>query len=226
MTLTTYPDIIQGTDEWHDLRRGLLTASTVGKLITPKTIKVAANMDSRALVSLLVSERITGWTDPSYYGDDMERGHLDEPLVAEHYTETVAPVTQMGFLIRDDWGFSIGYSPDGLVGDEGLIETKSRRPRKQTEQHVTGEVPVDDMAQIQCGLLVSGRSWCDYLTWCGGMPMFRKRVFVDDMWQDAIVEAATAFEASAEQMLADYNAAVEGLPTTERIEYDRVELKL
>jgi hypothetical protein len=75
------------------------------------------------------------------------------------------------------------------------------------------------MAQIQAGLLVSGRAWCDYLSYCGGMPMWRKRVTADQRWFDAIVEAVATFEQVAEQMVATYQAAVDGLPTTERIEY-------
>ena len=59
MTTHTYPDIEQGTPEWHDIRRGIVTASAVGKLVTP-TLKVADNDTSRALTATLVAERITG----------------------------------------------------------------------------------------------------------------------------------------------------------------------
>jgi hypothetical protein len=47
------------------------------------------------------------------------------------------------------------------------------------------------MAQLQCGLLVSGRKWIDYVSYCGGMPLYVKRVEPDERWFDAIVEAVS-----------------------------------
>lgn len=216
--LQVFNDVEQGTDRWHELRRGIVTASVVDLLITTKTLKPAANDTSRSLTAHLAAERITGYTEPTFVSADMERGNFDEPFARDLYSETYAPVTQTGFMIRDDWGFKIGYSPDGLVGDDGLIEIKSRRQKIHLKTILADEVPAENMAQIQCGLLVSGRSWCDYLSYCGGMPMWPKRVLPDERWFDAILEAVSGFEANAEQMIATYNAAIEGLPQTERIE--------
>ena len=218
MTLHILTDLVQGSEEWHNARRGMITASVIGQLITPSTLKVADNADSRAITALLVAERITGWTDQTYVGADMERGWDDEPRALETYAEHYhMAVTKVGFLIRDDWGFSLGYSPDALVGDDGLIECKSRRPKKHLQTILADAVPADCLAQIQCGLLVSGRPWCDYLSYAGGMPLWRKRIQPDPRWQEAIVAAAEAFENAAEQMTADYRSAVAGLPLTERV---------
>ena len=219
MTLIEYPDLVQGTDEWLEARLGIVTASVVGQLITPKTIKPAANDTSRGLFASLVAERITGYTEPVFVSDDMMRGHLDEPIARDLYTEHYAPATETGFLVRDDWGFKIGYSPDGIVGDDGLIEVKSRRQKKHLATILADEVPLENMAQIQCGLLVSGRDWCDYISFCGGMPMWVKRVTTDPKWQETIIAAVTTFETAAEQAISDYLERVAGLPTTERIEH-------
>jgi hypothetical protein len=207
MTLHVLPDLIQGTDEWHDQRRGIVTASVVGRLITA----------SRALTAQLAAERITGYTDPTYVSDDMLRGTFDEPFAVDVYREHYAPVTTVGFMVRDDWGFKIGYSPDGLVGEDGLIEVKSRRQKKQLQTILADEVPPENMAQLQCGLLVSGREWIDYVSYCGGMHLYRTRVYPDQKWQDAIVAAVAQFEKAAALMAADYAKAVEGLPMTERV---------
>ena len=60
----------------------------------------------------------------------MSRGVLEEPRAVETYARHFnREVTTAGLLVRDDWGFSIGYSPDGLVGDDGLVEVKSPRQR-------------------------------------------------------------------------------------------------
>lgn len=216
MTLIELPDLIQGTDEWHDQRRGIVTASVVGRLLTA-TGKPANNDTSRTLTAQLVAERITGWTDPVYVSDDMLRGTEDEPRAVDVYAEHFAPVTSTGFMVRDDWGFRIGYSPDGLVGDDGLIEVKSRRAKKQLQTILEDAVPAENMAQIQCGLLVSGRAWCDYVSYCGGMPLYVKRVEPDPEWFDVIVAAVDMFEENAERMVADYEAATANLPATERI---------
>ena len=216
MTLIELPDLIQGTDEWHDQRRGIVTASVVGRLLT-STGKVASNDTSRTLVEQLVAERITGWTDPVYVSDDMLRGHDDEPRAVDVYAEHFAPVATTGFMVRDDWGFSIGYSPDGLVGTDGLIEVKSRRAKKQLQTILEDAVPAENMAQIQCGLLVSGREWCDYVSYTGGMPLYVKRVEPDPDWFDAIVAAVIVFEENASAMVDLYLDATANLPATERI---------
>lgn len=216
MTLTIHTDLVQGSLEWHDARRGLVTASVVGKLITPKTVKPASNPDSRSLTMQLAAERITGWTDPAYVSDDMWRGIDDEPRARGKYAEHYAPVTEVGFMVEDRFGFRIGYSPDGMVGDDGLIEVKSRRAKAQLATILADEVPLENMAQLQCGLLVSGRDWVDYVSYCGGMPLYVKRVFPQQDWFDAIVAAVTALEQTVADIIDTYRASTANLHPTER----------
>ncbi|MFB9926049.1 lambda exonuclease family protein [Amycolatopsis halotolerans] len=217
MSLIEFPDVIQGSDEWHDQRRGIITASVVGQLITPKTLKTAANDKSRSIVSQLVAERITGHTDPPYVGDDMLRGIEDELRARDLYAEVYDhPIREVGFLLRKEESWQLGYSPDGLVGDDGLIEVKSRRSKLHLLTILSGEVPAEYMAQCQAGLLVSGRAWLDFISYSGGMPMWHKRVYPDPLWHKAIITAAEQFEATAAEMTADYLAKTEGLPATER----------
>jgi hypothetical protein len=188
-------------------------------LITPRTVKPANNDTSRGLTASLAAERITGYTEPMRVSADMERGTLDEPYAREIYDEHYAPVTETGFMIRDDTGHKIGYSPDGLVGDDGLIEIKSRLQKVHLDTILADEVPLANMAQIQCGLLVSGREWCDYVSYCGGMPLYVKRVLPDTRWHEAITSAVAAFEATATEMIDAYLAAVDGRPPTKRIDH-------
>jgi hypothetical protein len=222
MSLIVHPSLLQGSEEWLEQRRGMVTASVVGQLITPSTVKPASNDYSRALTALLVAERITDWTDPVYVNDDMLRGHEDEPRAVEKYEEwRKVTVDKVGFMIReftvDGRTFRIGYSPDGLVGTDGLVEVKSPRAKTHLRTILSGEVPPNHMAQLQCGLLVSGRKWIDFISYCGGMPMWCKRVEPDPRWHEAIVAAVTKFEETAADMVADYHASTEGLPATERV---------
>lgn len=213
-------DMEQRSDEWYAARLGMVTASAVGQLVTAKTFKPASNDHSRALTAALVAERVTGWTDPTHVSDDMWRGIEHEPIARDTYSEHHAPAIECGFMVRDDWGWSLGYSPDGLVGDDGLIEIKCPRAKGHLQTVVSGQVPASYMPQLQAGLLVSGRAWVDYVSFVAGMPLWVKRVTPDLRWFNAITEAVAAFEVAAERMAADYYAAVEGLPTTEPINND------
>ena len=217
MTLTVLNDLIQGSEAWHDARRGLLTASTIGQLITPKTIKPSKSETARAFVAGLVGERIAGFTEPTYTSDDMMRGIEEEPYARDLYAETFAPVTQVGFMIRKTAGIKLGFSPDGLVGDDGLIEIKSRRQKKHVLSVLDDAAPPENMAQIQTGLWVSGRDWCDYISYSGGMKLWVKRVHADQRWQEVITEVASEFEKTAAEMIETYNERTAGMPVAQRV---------
>lgn len=219
MTLTVFDQLTQGSEEWLSARLGMVTASVVGQLVTPKTLNPANNDTSRTLTETLVAERITGHIDPFFMTNDMERGVMDEPYARDIYAEHYAPVEEIGFMVRDDWGYPIGYSPDGLVGEDGLIEIKSRKPKIQLRTILTDTVPLANMAQLQCGLLVSGRKWIDYVSYAGGMPLYVKRVHPDPAWHAAIIEAVDQLETLANNMVAFYRTAVERMPATVRIDH-------
>ena len=273
MTLRIHNDLIQGSDEWLAARRGMVTASSVGNLLTTRkltaaefdcpacrasagetcvslrgggeiktmhpdrtqlareaaitVIEPAETDSSRNLTLLLAAERITGWTDPIFISDDMMRGMDDEPKARAKYAEYFAPVEQAGLMVEDKWGFQIGYSPDGLVGDDGLIEIKSRRSKIHLATILADEVPAENYAQLQCGLLVSGRKWIDYVSYCGGMPLYVKRVFPDAKWADAILQAVERFEKDVAEIVRIYKESTTNLAMTEREpEYSNTELKL
>lgn len=271
MTLTIIPDLIQGSDQWLEARRGIITASVAGQLITtrkltaidyecpvcaaaPNTacsgkngpiktlhperaavareqatavVEPASNPELRSLTMVLVAERITGWTDENFVGEDMLRGIDDEQLARDAYAQHYGTVTQAGFMVEDKWGYQIGYSPDGLVGDAGLIEIKSRRPKLHLAAILAGTPPGDTMAQLQCALLVSGRSWIDYVSFSGGMPLWTKRIYPQLDWFAAITESVATFETNATDMITAYNAAIADLPGTERVTYtEELELRI
>lgn len=220
MTLHVYKELEQGSDEWLAARCGLVTASNVGRLVTP-TLKVANNDTSRDFTLSLAAERLTGCVEPVFVNADMQRGHDEEPLArnlyAKHYGVTVAEV---GFMTEDKWGFTIGFSPDGLVGNDGLFETKSRRQKKQVRTIVSGQVPAENYLQLQCGLLVSGRKWIDYGSYSNGMHFWTKRVHPDPAAFEAILAAVAQLEAAVAEIVAKYEAATEGLPQAERHDFD------
>lgn len=223
MTITYHRDLIQGSDEWLAARCGLLTASEMKLIMTP-SMKLASNDKERAHLYELLAQRITGYVEPAYVSDDMLRGQVDEIEARAIYAEHYAPVEEVGFVTNDEWGFTIGYSPDGLVGKDGLIECKSRRQKFQIETIISQTIPDDFMLQVQTGMLVTGRLWLDFVSYCGGLPMVTRRVHADDVIQEAIVEAATAFEDRLAKLRADYDAVMKSgarfIPTERRIEQE------
>lgn len=208
-------DITQGSDEWFAARCGLLTASEMKLIVTPATLKAASNEKERAHLYELLAQRTTKYVEPSYIGEDMLRGYDDEDTARQLYAKSFAPkdgVREMGFITNDKWGFTLGYSPDGLVGADGQIEIKSRKQKLhfQTiiEDVANGAIPAEHMLQVQTGLLVSERAWCDFISYSNGLPMIVVRAFPAPEIQEAILNAAFAFEARLKERAADYRAAL------------------
>jgi len=216
-----YPELVQGSEEWFAARCGLLTASEMKHIITPVTLKESQNDKSRGHFYELISQRVTGYVEPTYQSDDMMRGKDDENDAKITYTEHYAPVQDIGFVTNDKWGFTLGCSPDGLVGDDGMIESKSRKQKFQVSTILDNKVPDEFILQVQTALLVTERKWCDFISYCGGMPMFVKRVEPDEKIQSAIIEAATNFHSKVEAaMLAYAELAKNFYPTERRIELE------
>lgn len=268
MALHTYPKVEQGTPEWHDLRRGIVTASVVGKLITvgspdawtvdcpackaqaggpclsmaakkeptpiktlhdarvsaaadlPPVYSVADNDTSRAITATLAAERVTGFTEDTPMSRDMYRGVWSEPFARDLYSGHYEQAVEVGFMRRDEDGWTLGYSPDGLVGEDGLIEIKAPRSKTQLLTAITDEVPAHYMAQCQAGLLVSGRKWLDFVSYVGGMHIYVKRVTPDPQWFAVIEAACCTFETNAAALVDTYSKRVEGRPVAERIDFD------
>ncbi len=227
MTITYHTDFDQGSGEWLAARCGLLTASEIDRIITP-TLKIANNDKTRTHLYELLAQRITKHVEPAYIGDDMLRGMEDEIIARDLYSTKYAPVTQCGFVTNDEFGFTLGCSPDGLVADDGMIEIKSRRQKYQIQTIIEnvgtdqGEtIPADYVIQVQTELLVTRREWCDFISYSGGLPMATIRVFPDAKVQAAIIEAATDFEAKLAEKWAIYNQALASkarlIPTERRV---------
>ena len=211
-----YHDLVQGTDEWRKMRLGLITASGMHNLLTP-TLKGAKNASTRLYIYELLAERITQFVEPGYQSWDMERGHFDEEFARDAYHEHVAQVDKCGFIVRDDLNFDVGYSPDGLVGDDGLIEVKGRVPKHQIKtiiEHVADPhlaksvIPAENVIQVQTALWVAEREWCDYVSYGNGLNIAVIRVYPDPRYQDAIAEALIETEMVLGAMMAQYRGTL------------------
>lgn len=224
MTIKIHTDMIQGSDEWHQIRCGLITASEVKFLLTP-TLKKADNDKSRSHIWELAAQRISNYVEPSYITDDMLRGSEEEFYARQLYSENHAPVEEVGFVTNDEFGFVLGCSPDGLVGTDGAIECKSRRQKYQVQTIVEhwrdGTTPIDYMLQCQSVMIACKRQWIDLCSYSGGLPFIPMRIERDPVMEEAILEACTHAETKINQIVEDFFAAVEArklLPTERRVE--------
>lgn len=234
MTVRYHHDIEQGSDEWLELRRGKLTASEMHLIVTPppkpdtrikkdgtpykkREHTAAENAALRAHVYEIAAQRISEYVEPTFISDAMLRGRGDEELARALYQEhTGRAVTICGFVENHRYDFPLGYSPDGLVGDDGLIEAKSRDQKFQVQTFAEFAVPREHVIQCQTALLVTCRKWLDFLSYSGGLPMAIIRVWPDLTLQGAIVDAARAFEERVAEVIALYAENSAGFPPTER----------
>jgi hypothetical protein len=211
---TYYHDIEQGSDDWLALRRGVITASTMSRLITA-TGQPASNDTSRAQLLQLLAERITGESEASFYNDDMARGHLLEPMARDIYARHYHPVVECGFVTAQFDGTTIGYSPDGLVGDDGLIEIKAPRQKNHLKWLLACAVPAEHWPQVQTGLAVTGRVWCDFISYAPGLPLFVKRCRRDETTIEQLIGAATYADQWIYSMMNEYTETAAHFPATE-----------
>lgn len=168
----------QGGDQWHALRTGIPTASIFNKLMTPKTHEMSAQR--YPLMYRLAAERILGVSlDREFSSAAMEAGREFEPKARAWYEMAHdCEVEQVGICISDCGRY--GASPDGLVGDTGLIELKC--PEAQTHVgYLLGDLGAyaDYSLQIQGQLWVAERDWCDSVSYCSPFPCAMHRHHAD-----------------------------------------------
>lgn len=184
-------DIAQGTPEWLALRLGIVTASELDCLLVNGKGESGFGVAAFTYMDQLIGERITEEAaEIPFQTKATVRGHEQE-LVANNLYEVREEVstTQVGIILNH----GIGYSPDGLVGDNGLIEIKTKLPKFQVGVILADEVPKEHVPQCQGGLWVSEREWIDFISYWPGMPLFVKRMYRDEVMIRKIAERVKTF---------------------------------
>jgi hypothetical protein len=163
----------QGSEEWHALRAGIPTASEASKLVS------ATGLLSKSIepYSWKLAAEIYSPDPENFSNRYMDKGRENEPVARAIYSLDYGPVDLCGFITTDDGLF--GYSPDFLVGEDGLGEIKCLKRSVFLKVLNGGKTPVNYISQIQSGLWVTGRQWCDFVAHTEGLPEFVDRVFPD-----------------------------------------------
>jgi putative phage-type endonuclease len=171
-------DIQQNSNEWLQLRLGVATASNFDKIITAGG-KQSTTLEKYALQ--LATDKMLTAPEPSYKNEAMTRGTELEPLAREAYQEETFNIVEQITMFKSDCG-NFGYSPDGLVGDDGLIEIKCPKATTHFQYIIDNKAPSDYWQQLQGGLWLSGRKWIDFVSY---HPDFKtKQLFIIRVGRD------------------------------------------
>jgi len=191
----------QGSDEWMAFRAGKISASRVADLM--KKTKTGWSTSRANMITKLAIERLTGSVDDGYSNAAMQRGIEMEPEARNAYSfEYGVAVAEVGCVTHPEWDF-VTCSPDGLVGDEGLMEVKCPTAQaKHYEALQTGAHAQEYKWQLHHQMLVTGRQWVDAVSYDPrfpeGLQMAVKRVFVDaeiaEELKTAIIECNAAID--------------------------------
>lgn len=177
-------DIVQGSDAWRQMRLGKVTGSRVADIVS-KT-KTGYSTTRTNYMAELLCERLTGVPAESFSNATMRWGTETEPFARETYEfyRDVA-VTQVPFVDHPRI-VDAGASPDGLVGDDGLVEIKCPLTATHIETLLADIVPTRYQPQIQFQLACTGRKFCDFVSFDPRLPeemrLFVKRVERDEVF--------------------------------------------
>ena len=176
--------IEQRTDAWFEARIGKVTASRVADVIAKTKTGYSTTRDN--YMAQLVCERLTGQKGETFTNAAMQHGTETEPLARLSYevAQNVL-VDEVGFVPHPSIEMA-GASPDGLVGDDGLIEIKCPNTATHIETLLSQTVPGKYNTQMQFQMACTGRKWCDFVSFDNRLPhelqLFVKRVPRDDVF--------------------------------------------
>ncbi len=194
----------QGTPQWHAARTGLITASCAADAISLMTRNSGTRKvgDPTAQAERYAADLAIEIVSGKPHGEPpkawvLERGHkMEEAARMMYEARTGAFVTEAGICV-DDSGF--GYSTDGLVDDDGLIEIKAPIDSAKILMMIQTEDVSEYMHQMQFGMWLTGRKWCDFIQFVPDLEAVEKHLFVkrihrDDAFIDAMVKELARFQ--------------------------------
>ena len=194
--------IEQGSKEWLELRLGKVTASRITDVLAKgKSGEALSREDYRYE---LVVQRLTGNPGESFTNAAMEWGTATEPQARIAYeAQADVFVEQVPFVLHPtiEW---FGCSPDGLIGDKGLIEIKCPNSKTHIKYLNAGKPPAKYVPQMQCQMAVTGRQWCDFVSFDPRLPddlqLFVARLDRDEDYIKSMEEEVVKFLSEVETM--------------------------
>jgi putative phage-type endonuclease len=173
----------QGSEEWFTIRIGKVTASRVADVIAKTKTGYSASRDN--YMAQLICERLTGLKGESFTNAAMQHGTDTEPLARAAYEALKdVLVDEVGFVPHPTIEMA-GASPDGMVGEDGLIEIKCPNTATHIDTLLSQTVPGKYNTQMQFQMACTGRKWCDFVSFDNRLPeMFQ--LFVTRVPRDEV----------------------------------------
>ncbi len=198
----------QQTNEWLQARCGKVTASRVADVVARTKTGFGASRSN--YMAELIAERLTGVPADGFTNAAMAWGTENEPEARMAYSfYRDAEVVQVGFIEHPVIAMS-GCSPDGLVGEDGLLEIKAPNTATHIETLISGEIPQKYITQMQWQMSCTGRKWCDFCSYDPRLPE-SMRVFIKRVHRDEAL--INSLEKAVEVFLAELEAKVSALRT-------------
>lgn len=190
-------DVQQNTEEWLALRCRRLNGSKLGTVMA--NYGKAFGDPAKRYAKHIALEQITGKpTRSGYKSEDMERGHEEEPIAVQEYEKDMfCTVTNGGFFCNDE----IGCSPDGLVGDYGMIEVKSEEAHIHFDRATKATYASAYKWQLIGNLKFAGRDWMDFVSYCSDYPK-GNQLYVYRMYKEQFVEEFNMIDIRTAEFLA------------------------
>lgn len=187
--MAEYIDVQQNTDEWQALRLGKATASNFGTFMA--NLGKSFGEPAKRYALQLALERITGTKAAAGFSNEhTERGHEQEPVARMLYQEeTFSIVTNGGFFDCGEYG----DSPDGLVGEVGVIEIKSVIASTHYDNLQRGKYDPAYRWQLVGHLDCTGRQWVDFISYCADFPR-ESQLFIDRVKRADVAEDLAALK--------------------------------
>lgn len=207
MTPVYHYDLEQRSDEWRLIRLGHFTGTDAGLLPVAGT-KRADGLGVGVEVAMIkkCSQLITGVGDYEFEKYELRVGREREPEAVERYEDLIFPesVAKCGFVELGDY---FGFSPDGLVGADGVIEVKCPQPPEYFRYIISRQIDKDYLCQMQWGMWITGRAWCDHIVYnpdFGGHPIDVTRIHRDEKLMELFSRKAAAIETAMTELLFKY----------------------
>lgn len=184
----------QQSEEWFAIKLGKVSASRFSEVLNKKTGR-------RTYMLKLLAERLSGETAPSYSNKAMDFGAEYEPRARAYYEALYGKIEQVGFVELNE---DVGCSPDGLVGENGLIEIKCPYPSTHLSYIDKNVLPAVYKPQVQGQLWVTGRKWCDFVSYnpkIKARPFWKIRIFRDEDYIKELKICTTMFVIEMKEMI-------------------------
>lgn len=204
-------EIEQGTDAWKQLRRGKATASRIADIIAKTKTGWGASRANYA--ADLIAERLTGVTVEGYINAAMQHGTDTEPEARAAYEFLFdCEVNQVAFVEHPTIAMS-GASPDGCVGDDGIVEFKCPLTATHLGTLLGEPIPAKYITQVMWQLACTGRKWCDWCSYDNRLPesmrLYTYRIKRDDALIASLEKEVTTFLAEVDRKVAELTARYE-----------------